>query len=99
MKSECITKYACLSLKARAALVFWRLRFSRNYCQRSGMLIREVFLFKIIGYTEERGRRMSLYIDFEEKESIKTNSLRGMFNYAKLCGIQKNANPDNLNTL
>ena len=77
-------------MKARAALYFGDYALAETTAKE--VMDKGGFsLFKILLYSEaqkKEAEEMSLYIDFEEKESIKTNSLRVCL-IMKLCGIQK----------
>ena len=91
-----ITKYACLSLKARAALYFGDYALAETTAKE--VMDKGGFsLFKISSLSEaqkKEAEEMSLYIDFEEKGIDKDEFIKGMFNYEALWHTE-NANPDN----
>ena len=91
-----ITKYACLSLKARAALYFGDYALAESTAKE--VMDKGGFsLFKISSLSDaqkKEAEEMSLYIDFAEKGIDKDEFVKGMFNYEALWHTE-NANPDN----
>lgn len=91
-----VTKYAALSLRARAALYFG------NYqeAEKSAKAVIEsgqYDLFKLSSLTADQKKEadeMDLYIDFDEKGVDKTNFILGMFSYESLW-LGEHATPKN----